>query len=42
MYHFRVIASCQKSPILTYPPAFGTAVEGDPVRVSPRPFTSEN
>jgi len=23
MYHFRVIASCQKSPILTYPFAFG-------------------
>jgi len=42
LYRFRVIGICQKSPILTYPSALSAHVDGDPIRISPRPLTSEN
>jgi len=36
----RVIS--RKSPMLTYPPAFGTPDGGDPIQISPRLLTPEN
>jgi len=34
--------TCRKSPILTYPPAFGASIGDDPVWVLPRCLVSEN